>query len=475
MALRQYIVVRPGRNIAAQNLLHGWLLFAVGCAGIAGLLSGIVAGARIPAVGWLLPNASMFYIGMVGHVAFGLVIWLLAFVIALTVYFAVRERMTYDTRAAQWGLAAAMLGAGIVFGSVLNGQGTPFLTDYVPVLETPTYFIGFALFAVGALIALANYLPAALRHRQEISLPAFGMMAPTLCGLIAAAALICALIILAPRSIVEGWRYQSLFWGAGHTLQYVYAATMAVAWYALANAAFGALPIKSDWARTFFLLYPLLALTAPLAYFVFDPSYSANLRVPGILLDEGLSVPTILHFALIVWAIVQARRKRALPPLGAALRKPEGAALVISMGLYLVGAALEPRAALGTTRVPAHYHGMVVGGVTTALMGLGYHLLRQMDWQIVREKIARAQLYLFGVGVLISILGLAWAGSLGAPRKTFDAGLGTPYTTSMNFMGIGAGLAALGGAIFVGSVLVALMQWRRAPRVSSPIPVITQQ
>ena len=505
------------RESTSQAVLHGWLLFAVGCAGVAGVLSVLVAAARIPAVGWLLPNANLFYIAMVGHVSFGLIIWLLAFVVAVTVYFGLREGWGHNERALQVTLAGAMLGAGVVLGSVLSGHGETHLTDYVPVLETPMYFIGYAIFAVSIVLALACYLPTALRRRVNLSLPAFGMMMAVVCALIAAAALVAALVTLAPRTVADEWRYQSLFWGAGHALQYVYVTTMAVAWYALARAALvqkgmraaalpvhnaqrgwatnqspanqspanqppanqspanqppanqppddGDLPIHRGIARAAFGLAPLLALPAPLAYFAFDATYWGNLRLPGIFLDAGLSLPTLIHMIVIAWAIGQAWRQRALPRWREIVAKPEGAALFISMGLFLVGAALEPRASLDTTRVPAHYHGMVVGGVTTALMGLSYHLLRQMNWQIARaESLARAQLYLFGVGVLISITGLAWAGSLGAPRKTFDAGLGTAYAGSMNFMGIGAALAALGGALFVWNVLHALLRQTVARR-----------
>ncbi len=450
----------------AHSTLHGWLLFSIVCAGVSGLLSLLVAAARIPAVGWMLPSANMFYVAMVGHVSFGLIIWLLAFVAAMTAYFAMREGAGFNARRAQIGLAVATLGAGIVLGSVLSGRGETQLTDYVPVQDTPLYFIGFAIFAMGALGALVQYLPAALAKRATLSVPAFGMLAAVVCALIAALALLAAIAALTLRGITN---YQSLFWGVGHGLQYVYVTTMAVAWYALARAAIGDLPVQTGWARAAFLLAPLLALPAPLAYFAFDASYWGNLRVPGIALDIGLSVPTFLHLLILGFAMWQARRGFSFRN---ALKTPEGAALFLSIGLFFAGVALEPRAALGTTQVPAHYHGMVVGGVSTALMGMSYFFLKQMNWRVVREKIARVQLYVFGVGILLSITGLAWAGTLGAPRKTFDAGAGTAYTGAMNYYGIGAGVAAVGGVIFVVALLVALWQSKRAPRI---VPVATRQ
>jgi len=54
------------------------------------------------------------------------------------------------------------------------------------------------------------------------------------------------------------------------------------------------------------------------------------------------------------------------------------------------------------------------------------------------QRSRRVQPYTFGTGVLLTMAGLAWAGTVGAPRKTFDAVLGTGYSTAMNLMGVGA-------------------------------------
>jgi hypothetical protein len=61
------------------------------------------------------------------------------------------------------------------------------------------------------------------------------------------------------------------------------------------------------------------------------------------------------------------------------------------------------------------------------------------------------------------IIGLAWAGTVGAPRKAYDAAAGVPvaWNIPMNLMGLGAFLAAAGGVIFVWLVLLALI---RAPQ-----------
>ncbi len=113
--------------------------------------------------------------------------------------------------------------------------------------------------------------------------------------------------------------------------------------------------------------------------------------------------------------------------------------------------------------VPAHYHAVLVGGVTTAFMGLTYRLLAETG-KIAWPRLAAVQPWLYGVGMLLMIIGMNWAGSSGAPRKTFDPALGAAaarWVTPMNLMGLGGVVAVVGGAAFVLSALRSLLgPWR---------------
>jgi heme/copper-type cytochrome/quinol oxidase subunit 1 len=116
--------------------------------------------------------------------------------------------------------------------------------------------------------------------------------------------------------------------------------------------------------------------------------------------------------------------------------------------------------------IPAHYHAVVVGGVTMAFMGLTYRLLAETG-EVAWPRLARVQPWLYGVGMLLVVIGMNWAGSWGAPRKTFDPALGAVaarWVTPMNLMGLGGVVAVLGGAVFVANALWSLScTARRAP------------
>tara|TARA_B100000315_G_scaffold260142_1_gene319510 strand:- start:4466 stop:4732 length:267 start_codon:yes stop_codon:yes gene_type:complete len=80
-----------------------------------------------------------------------------------------------------------------------------------------------------------------------------------------------------------------------------------------------------------------------------------------------------------------------------------------------------------------------------------------MGIKVYSERIARYQPYLYGLGFLIIIIGLFWAGSYDVPRKAF--GYENPLTVlAMNLMGVGAIVAVLGGALFVANTMISLLK-----------------
>jgi len=115
-------------------------------------------------------------------------------------------------------------------------------------------------------------------------------------------------------------------------------------------------------------------------------------------------------------------------------------------------------------RVPAHYHGSIVG-VTLALMGLAYALLPRLGYREATGRIANWQPWLYGGGQLLHILGLMWSGGYGVQRKVAGAEQ-TLRTTQevfgMGLMGFGGLLAIVGGILFVWVVLDSVIAARRA-------------
>lgn len=464
--------MRESLESGIRDLLHKWLLFAVGATGVAGILAVFIAMARVPALQAISPS-KFFSAFLVGHVTFSLMISLLAFVAITAIYlggvFLFLQHaqsnvssalgMILGSRGSRTvlpggGLMLSVIGSGLLLSAALAGHGKVVLSDYVPVVETHSFFVGYVFFVGGILLVMGSFLRAVLRHLgRALPLPVYGMCAVIACGMITILALFVGLGTIGSRS------YNALFWGAGHALQYVYVGTLAVTWYILAASAYGAIPVAPRASRLAFALYPMLALPIPFLYFLVDPVVLPRMASVNTFLGLGLGLPTLLHALLIFVSVARAVRGEFLTWSGKVWEDPKASALALSSLLFLIGGLLAPVGAQNTLRVTAHYHAMLVGGVTLAFMGLVYHILPAIGRDLRDAISARIQPFIFGLGVLLIVLTLAWAGSQGAPRKTVMAGIGVgvAWSAVLNFMALGAGLATLGGAIFVGSVLRALL------------------
>ena len=109
-------------------------------------------------------------------------------------------------------------------------------------------------------------------------------------------------------------------------------------------------------------------------------------------------------------------------------------------------------------KIPAHYHGSIVG-VTLAFMGLVYYLLPRMGFGRPQGRLARLQPALYGGGQLLHIAGLLWSGGYGVQRKVAGGEqlLRTPeQVAGMGLMGLGGLLAVAGGVAFALVVLRSL-------------------
>lgn len=457
---------------AARSLTQGWLLFAIASLGIAGSLAFLVAMTRTPVIR-LLSSAPSFYAILVGHVTFALIVWGLGFIATLWSYahfgFEPGGWPASQSSAARWGLFLAAAGCGMILVSVLAGRGSPSLNDYIPILDDPVFFVGYAAFSAGILVALLRFVFTAVRRWETLSLTTFGLVCTATCVLLAVATFVVALLRILPGydPAFGPLPYQAIAWGAGHALQYAYVAAMVVAWQTL-TAALGAPPVNQLAARWAYALYPLFALSIPFLYLLNEPTGLPTLTRASVWLGAGLSLPTLLHVLLLAHAAFR-KPKSAFPHQPSSIRqgwrRPEGTALAFSLLLYGLGSLLEPSRGAGTLRVPAHYHA-AVGAMTVAFMGLTYNLLPKIGSELHSRRWARWQPIPFGVGLTTLIAALSWAGALGAPRKTFDVAAdaaGVAWLLPMGLMGLGGILAVAGGVAFVVNVLISLIAHRASP------------
>lgn len=419
----------------ARRALHGWLLLGAGALAIAGVLALILALARTPGAEAWMPWAeqSAFRKVLVSHVVFAFVLWFWAMLGAL----AVASRG--NGRVGLAGLALAVVGAAMILATALLGRGEPALSNYIPVLLDPVFMAGLGLFALGVLLPAGHLL---------IHPPRPDLILAT--GTAAAG----ALFLMAVLCFALAWQglpigadpfnhVDTLFWGAGHMLQFVYTALLLTGWQSLGAQAFGIPPLGRQAWRVVCALLVIAAVPGPILYMVHAGDADSLRESFTRLYWYSLPIPVAavgLATAVRIWNGPRDWRSPAF--LGVAF----------SLAQFLFGGLLGLFADGTDTRTPAHYHAEI-GGVNLALIGLLFaQLLPALGRAGATGRAIRLQFWLYGLGQAAASLGLFVAGWEGVGRKVAGVAQGLDTVLKQGAMGLAGGggvVAVIGGVLFV--------------------------
>ena len=475
----------------AQSLTVAYAVTAVlslAAGGVFGILLGLT---RAPALELLSPNA--YYAALTGHGVSALILWPVFFEVAAMVFTStvLLNAPVFSMKLgwASYGLMVA--GALTLETSILSGDASVTFTAYPPLVATPWFYVGYLVFAVGALVAIVNFAltiaaaRASRTHTGSLPLLSYGVAVAAILALLS---IVSGLVALVPALMYsKGWVgsvepivYRGWFWGLGHTLQYVNVVAMVVAWYGIAALALRAGTVNQKFTRIGFVLY--LVFTVPVLghHFLVDPSLSTEVKlVGGTMFGFALGVPSLMHGLAVMGGVEARMRNLGAKGLFGWLRSirwgnPGVAALTCSLLLFAIGGwsgTAETTLPLNmvshnTLWVPAHFHGVVVGGTTLAFMGFAYFLVpllvRRALWS---QRLATVQAYLYGFGLFWMIMAMSWAGTEGVPRRTarVDYGGEAPgsWETSSNLVGVGAAIAGLAGSLFILNMILTLLRGRR--------------
>ncbi len=482
-------------DLAAEKLIIVNAVTAIVFLLVGGVMALLVGLTRWPAI-HLLP-ADMFYKFLTVHGLAMLVLWIVFFEVA-GLYFggAVVLNARLVTPKFAWGAYALMLvGAAMTSVIVLfTNTSDVMFSAYVPLKAHPLFYLGIILFAVGTILAcvifLATITVAKKEKTYEGSLPLFtyGLLAAAIIALFTLASGAAAFIpaFLWSIGLFENYDagvYRVLFWGFGHSAQQINLCAQIAIWYALASITVGAKPLNEKLSRFAFILYILFINLGSMHHLLVDPGLGPFTRFWNTSYFMYLAVlGSMIHAFSIPAAIEVAQRKKGFTNgLFEWLRKgpwkePGFAALIISIVIFgFIGGVTGP--IIGTNqinmlahnnwRITGHFHATVVGGTTIAFMGITYYLIPLIfRRELVGKKWATWQVYIYGAGLVIMATGMILSGTLGAPRRhwditfanaTFPVQFEGAMTLTMTLMGIGAVIAAVGGAIYVAIAVLSLL------------------
>jgi cytochrome c oxidase subunit 1 len=482
-------------------------------AGVLAILFGGIAAVgvlltRWPAVHLLDPT--MYYRMLTFHGINMLIFWIIFFEVAV-LYFAapviLGSRVAWRTPA--WiGFGLMVAGSLLIDVAILRGGADVMFTSYVPMRAIPSFYFGWILFAVGALIGVLNFFATLVVARAErtyqgsIPLVTFGALTA---AIIAVVTLAHGAIIYVPTWLwsmgviqnLDAGMYRLVWWGLGHPSQQINVAAMVSVWYLLATLTVGATPINEKVSRWAFVLYILFINLAAAHHLLVDPQLSPAWKVWNTSYGMYLAVLASMIHGLTVPASVEVAQRRHGLSKGlfewltkAPWSSPGFAALILSLVLFgfiggitgvTFGAEQVNIISHNTLRIPGHFHATVVAGTTLAFMGVTYYVV-PLIWRrrIVAPKLATLQVYLFGVGIAIFTIGMTTAGSYAVPRRHWDVqftgAMFQPPVEAAAFvflgvMGLGGLLAAAGGALYVGLTVLSVFFGPRIPDRAGEVPL----
>ena len=443
---------------ARARLALGWLALGVAALAASGILAVLLVLSRTPGLASLFPVAGFFQAALVAHVDLSVLVWFIAFAGALW-----SLNSTPRMLPAGWialGLAAA--GAATMAAAPFAG-GTPIMANYVPVIESPPFLAGLALLGLGTTLLVARGLfasPLVGLRLDGTGALRFGLNGAIVTTAVALLALVWSYASLS-RELDGKAYYELLFWGGGHVLQFTWTLLLLVAWLLLADAIGARVPLSPRVVVVLLGIELACVFVTPLIYYAYDIASVEHHRLHTWLMRFGGGLAIVPVGAAVIWALIRRGRRRGAASLHDA---PLFAALVTSIALFGAGGLIGYAIQGSTVRIPAHYHGAIVG-VTIALMGFAYWLLPRLGFAAPMRRLACWQAYLYGGGQLLHIVGLVWSGGYGVQRKVADGAVVTrslEQTVGMGLMGAGGLIAIVGGMLFVAVVIVAVVRRPRA-------------
>ncbi len=160
--------------------------------------------------------------------------------------------------------------------------------------------------------------------------------------------------------------------------------------YNRAGACGGRVALSPRLVVLMFLLALASVFVTPYAYLAHDIASveHRNLLTMAMRIGGGLAIlPVMLAVTLSMWTL------RSLD----STQRPLRATLWSSMAVFALGGVIGMLISGNNVRIPAHYHGCIVG-VTLAMMGLVYLLLPRLGYRAPTGRLAFWQPVLYGSG-----------------------------------------------------------------------------
>ncbi len=443
-----------------------WLLIGLTCLALSGLLALLLAISRMPWLAAWFSDPLFFRRTLVVHVDLGVTVWFTAFPLALSYYCTSRFHIEDQAKKLSNALPAfasilSILGILLFALDGMAGSATPLLSNYIPMISSPGFAAGIALYFLGIALQFAYLLLIVWPKMPQFWLkPA--LQVGTSFMLLAFITLL-ADTLRTDRGLLEAAFYEVAFWGGGHLLQNASAIFMVISWCLLLGRSQDdelnpLLSVRQVRWLSAWLGLPLVGGATLLFLgpnFSFQGSWMSNdlsfhsRDLYTQLMRFGIFPPVLVLLGLLLPQVKIQLRKFTWGSSQHTLLL----AFLLSSGMILFGFAYGFTIRGQDLRIPGHYHASL-GAVSLAYTSLSLCLAASVGWvheaQALSSRLARAFIWNYGLGQWMHATGLLTAGFLGLSRKVYGTEQKVTHALApmaMGFMGLGSLVAVIGAAL----------------------------
>ena len=458
-------------------LAHFWLAFAG--FGLALLLGAWQMFVRSPLYAWI-SNPEWYYRSLTAH---GTVMgYVFPTLVAMGFGYAITEsalqQRLVGVRWAWAGFWLIVLGAVMAMVPVALGRASVLYTFYPPLIGNAFYYVGVVLVVVGSWIWVAlmsiNLRVWRREHPGEpVPLAMFANVAGSyLWAWTAVGAALELLLQIIPVAL--GWKTtidaglaRVFFSWTLHAIVYFWLMPTYIAYYTIVPRAIGGRLYSDSMGRIAFILFLIVAMPIGIHHTFADPQVGAGFKFIHSAFTALVALPTLLTVFTICASVEIAGRLRGGRGLFGWIavlpwKNPIMLAVAFSfvlLGFGGAGGLINMSYQLDTTVhntqwITGHFHLIFGGAIVIMYFAIAYDLWPHLTGRALPDlRLARAQLWLWFVGMIVTTFPWHWVGILGMPRRMAyydyaDPAI-SPQAFSVTLSAIGAIILLISGLLFL--------------------------
>jgi cytochrome c oxidase subunit I len=344
---------------------------------------------------------------------------------------------------AAWiGFAICVTGTVMAAAAVLSGKASVLYTFYPPLLATAWYYGGAFLLIGGSMIWVVLMIINMAAWKRDnpgkpVPLAMFAITATALLWAWAASGVLIELLgVLLPRAfgwttLIDAGLGRTLFSVTLHGIVYFWLMPAYIAFYTMVPQAAGGRLYSDTMGRLTFIMFLIFSLPVGMHHLLADPEHGVGFKFLTSFLTFFVVLPTLLTvYSLSASLEIAGRHRGGRGLLGWIRALPWDEPMVLAAALSLVmlggggfGGTINMSYAMNsmihnTSWVTAHFHLIFGGAVVIMYFAIAYEMWPRLTGKPLHsKKLARWQLWLWFLGMLIVTIEWHVTGLMGQPRR----------------------------------------------------------